>query len=203
MVCFEAFFWSQSVCVFATLAFFFYFCGKTLETLFFQDFLSFLIRTMNVNIEFSDGITLPLILFKVSELPSSTTIRRLSKNFSFVESMDHRRKKCLRILQHFFFIPRHHHFMPCYCIKEDIFKWFLGSKKSRQRHSSIQPNSLKIDFAYRNLKSYIKSWMRQREKNRCILSPFSSFDTLFCDIADFWLIIQRTICVTHTYSSVF
>ena len=29
----------------------------------------FLIKTMNVNIEFSDGITLPLILFKVSELP--------------------------------------------------------------------------------------------------------------------------------------
>ena len=131
---------------------------------------------MNVNIEFSDGITLPLILFKVSELPSSTTIRRLSKNFSFVESMDHRRKKCLRILQHFFFIPRHHHFMPCYCIKEDIFKWFLGSKKSRQRHS--KPNSLKIDFAYRNLKSYIKSWMRER-KSMVFFLPFFLALTLF------------------------
>ena len=130
---------------------------------------------MNVNIEFSDGITLPLILFKVSELPSSTTIRRLSKNFSFVESMDHRRKKCLRILQHFFFIPRHHHFMPCYCIKEDIFKWFLGSKKSRQRHS--KPNSLKIDFAYRNLKSYIKSRMRERKID--VFSPLFLALTLF------------------------
>ena len=86
------------------------------------------------------------------------------KTFSCIESTIEERNRVSKSSATFFFRTRPS-FHACYCIKEDIFKWFLGRKKgSLDDKDTIQPNSLKIDFAYRNLKSYyIESWMRERK----------------------------------------